>query len=108
MTTAGWRISPASPPGTGSGRPRPDTALAVPGGPEGDWPPVGLSPRKTALTLYLSTGFGGAADLLARLGPHSVGKICLYLQRLSDVDQSVLRELVRRAFAHLNGRTITA
>lgn len=77
-------------------------------GREGDWPPVGLSPRKAALTLYLSTGFDGAGDLLARLGPHGVGKSCLYVKRLSEIDQSVLRELVDRAFQELNGRTITA
>ena len=76
-------------------------------GQEGDWPPVGLSPRKAALTLYLSTGFDDAEDLLARLGPHSLGKSCLYLKRLSDVDQSVLRQLVGSAFRDLNGRTIT-
>jgi hypothetical protein len=76
-------------------------------GQESDWLPVGLSPRKAALTLYLSTGFDDAGDLLARLGPHSLGKSCLYIKRWSDVDQSVLRELVDRAFRHLNGQTIT-
>src|SRR3569623_2474328 len=49
-------------------------------GREGDWPPVGLSPRKAALTLYLSTGVDGAGELLGRLGPHEVGKSCLYLK----------------------------
>ena len=76
-------------------------------GQRGDWPSVGLSPRKASLTVYLSTGFDGAADLLGRLGPHSLGKSCLYLKRLSDVDQSVLRELVGNAYRNLNGRTIT-
>lgn len=76
-------------------------------GQEGDWPAVALSPRKTALTLYLSSGFDGAADLLGRLGPHSMGKSCLYLKRLSAVDQDVLRELVGQAFAHLDGQTLT-
>jgi Domain of unknown function (DU1801) len=77
-------------------------------GREGDWPPVGLSPRKAALTVYLSTGFAGAAELLARLGPHSLGKSCLYVKRLSDVDQQVLRELVAGAYRELNGRTVTS
>ncbi len=77
-------------------------------GREGDWPPVGLSPRKAALTLYLATGFAGAEDLLARLGPHTVGKSCLYLKRLSDVDEPVLRELVGTAFRRLDGRTLTS
>ena len=77
-------------------------------GQEGDWPPVGLSPRKAALTLYLSTGFDGADDLLNRLGPHSTGRSCLYLKRLGDVDEAVLRELVGAAFRSLDGRTITS
>jgi hypothetical protein len=76
-------------------------------GREGDWPAVGLSPRKTALTVYLSAGFDGADDLLGRLGPHSIGKSCLYLKRLSAVDQDVLRELIGNAFAHLDGKTVT-
>jgi Domain of unknown function (DU1801) len=76
-------------------------------GREGDWPPVGLSPRKANLTIYLSAGFDGAADLLTRLGPHSLGKSCLYVKRLSDVDRDVLSELVGSAFRALDGRTIT-
>lgn len=77
-------------------------------GQEGDWPAVGLSPRKAALTVYLSSGFDGADDLLGRLGPHSMGKSCLYLKRLAAIDQDVLRELVGNAFAHLDGRTLTS
>lgn len=75
-------------------------------GREGDWPAVGMSPRKQALTLYVSTGFEGHDDLMSRLGPHRTGKSCLYLKRLSDVDQDVLRELVERGFKHINGRTL--
>jgi hypothetical protein len=77
-------------------------------GQEGDWPAVGLSPRKAALTLYLSTGFDGAEDLLGRLGPHSIGKSCLYVKRLSAVDQDVLRDLVGKAFQHIDGKTLTS
>lgn len=76
-------------------------------GREGDGPAVGLSPRKQALTLYLTDGFDGAEELLARLGPHTVGKSCLYLKRLADVDQSVLRELIAGAYHRLNGTTVT-
>jgi hypothetical protein len=58
---------------------------------------VGFSPRKTALVLYL---VGGVQDrypeLLRQLGPHKVGKGCLYLKRLDDVDLEVLRALVDR------------
>jgi hypothetical protein len=77
-------------------------------GREGDWPAVGLSPRKQALTIYLSAGFDAYEELLGRLGPHSTGKSCLYVKRLADVDQGVLRELVAAGFRHLDGRTVTS
>ena len=76
-------------------------------GQEGDWPAVGLSPRKAALTVYLSDGFDGRSELLGRLGPHTTGKSCLYLKKLAAVDRDVLRELVGAAFRHLDGRTVT-
>jgi hypothetical protein len=66
-------------------------------GREGDWFVVGFSPRKQNLTLYLSSGFDRHAELLQRLGKHSIGKSCLYVKRLSDIDQETLRELVRQS-----------
>ena len=67
----------------------------------GEWPLAGFSPRKQNTTLYLTYGVGHYDDLLARLGKHTTGKSCLYIKRLSDIDQGVLRELVRRAVADL-------
>lgn len=77
-------------------------------GREGDWPAVGLSPRKQALTLYISDGYDQYAELMARLGPHTTGKSCLYIKRLSDIDRDVLRALIKDGFDRLNGRTVTA
>jgi hypothetical protein len=74
----------------------------------GDWPAVGLSPRKQALTIYVSEGFDAYDELLGRLGPHSVGKSCLYLKRLSDIDEQVLRSLIDGGFRRLNGTTVTS
>lgn len=68
-------------------------------GKERAWFAVGLAPRKAALTLYGLTYYGTNTDLLDRLGPHTTGKGCLYLKRLSDVDREVLTELVARAWA---------
>ncbi|GGQ81697.1 DUF1801 domain-containing protein [Couchioplanes azureus] len=75
-------------------------------GRQGDWPPVGLSPRKTALTVYLPAGFD--QELLARLGPHRTGKSCLYLKRLADIDPDVLRALVADGFRKLDGKILAA
>jgi Domain of unknown function (DU1801) len=66
-------------------------------GREGDWLITGFSPRKQNLTLYLCYGFEQHGELLQRLGKYKVGKACLYLKRLDDVDRTALRELIKRA-----------
>ena len=60
-----------------------------------DWFPVGFSPRKAALVVYLLGGLKRHADLLAELGPHKVGGGCLYLRRLEDIDTKVLTRLIK-------------
>ncbi|KQV18506.1 MULTISPECIES: DUF1801 domain-containing protein [unclassified Kitasatospora] len=77
-------------------------------GRSGDWPPVGFSPRKQALTLYVAEGFEPHQDLLARLGPHTTGKGCLYVKRLDALDETALRELIERGFAAYDGKTISS
>jgi len=63
---------------------------------------MGFSPRKAELVLYVLTGFAGQPDLLARLGKHKTGKVCLYIKKLPDVDEAVLAEIATRALAHMN------
>lgn len=70
-------------------------------GPTGDWPIIGFSPRTANLVVYLMPGFEDRADLMARLGKHRIGRSCLYLNRLSDVDQGVLRELATVSVRHM-------
>ena len=65
----------------------------------GEWPKVGFASRKESLTLYFRDYLDQHADLLARLGKYKVGKGCLYVKRLGDVDADVLRELVARSVA---------
>ncbi|MDR7279647.1 DUF1801 domain-containing protein [Catenuloplanes atrovinosus] len=77
-------------------------------GRSGDWPAVGFSPRRAALTFYLSPGFDGYDEIMKRLGPHTLGKSCLYVKRLSDVDSEALRELISGAFTAVNGKTLTS
>jgi hypothetical protein len=71
-----------------------------PTGREGDMPAAAFSPRKAALTVYIADGFTAREPLLARLGPHTTGKSCLYLKRLDAVDLDVLRELVTASYVH--------
>lgn len=73
-------------------------------GREGDSPIVGFSPRKSALVLYIVTGFRGAEPLLAKLGKHTSGKSCLYVKRLADVDLGILRQLVDQSVAAVRAK----
>lgn len=68
-----------------------------PSGRELDWFVTGFSPRKDKLTLYLMGGLERQGTLLKRLGKHKIGKSCLYIKRLDDVDLPTLRELVKRS-----------
>lgn len=58
---------------------------------------TGFSPRKQALTLYIMPGFSESKALMKKLGRHTTGKSCLYLKRLADVDESVLRKLINES-----------
>ncbi len=58
------------------------------------WPKIGFSPRKANLVLYLMPGARENATLLKKLGKHKTGKSCLYINKLADVDEGVLRDLV--------------
>lgn len=66
---------------------------------EGDWPLTGFSPRKTALTVYIMSGFEENKDLLEKLGKHKKsGGSCLYINKLSDVDEKTLREIIKKSY----------
>lgn len=62
---------------------------------EGDWPILGFSPRKTALSLYVFTGLTEHEYMLNDLGKFKKGKACIYVKRLSDIDVHVLEKLMR-------------
>jgi hypothetical protein len=70
-------------------------------GREGDMGAIGFAPRKSNLTIYLVDGTSKYGELLNRLGPHKTGKVCLYIKRLSDVDQTILEELIRDSYQYV-------
>ncbi len=67
-------------------------------GRNGDWFMMGFSPRKQALTLYTMGGsWDQHTELMRQLGKYSLGKGCLYIKRLDDIDRTVLKRLIAAA-----------
>ncbi len=73
-------------------------------GREGDYLATGFSPRKANLVLYIMPGYADFGDILDRLGKHKLGKSCLYINKLADVDETVLAELIRAGLKDLDSR----
>ena len=76
-------------------------------GRSGEFMLTGYSPRKQAMTVYIMPGFDAYAALLKRLGKHKTSKSCLYIKRLSDVDEDVLEELIVRSVDVMRARYAT-
>jgi hypothetical protein len=70
-------------------------------GSEMDWPAAAFSPRKQNMTLYVVNSSPKQPELLAKLGKHSTSKACLYIKRLSDVDERVLESIIKDSFTHV-------
>lgn len=71
---------------------------------EGDWPLLGFSPRKAALSLYVYTGCSGQDELLKELGKFKMGKACIYVKKLADIDQEILKKIMRSTMDHLESK----
>jgi Domain of unknown function (DU1801) len=65
---------------------------------------VGFSPRKADLSIYIPAGYDGKSALLSALGPHRLGKSCLYIKRLSAVHEAALRQIIRDGLADIARR----
>lgn len=65
----------------------------------GIWPKTGFSPRKTALSIYGLKDLPAGAALLPELGTYTEGAGCVYVKKLEDIDESVLRRLIAIAFS---------
>jgi hypothetical protein len=66
-------------------------------GREGDWFVTGFAPRKRNMTVYIMPGFSDYGKDLAKLGKHKTAKSCLYFKQLADLDERVLRKIVRHS-----------
>ena len=70
-------------------------------GRSGDSMMTGFSPRKASLSIYIMPGYQDLDSFLQRLGKHKMGKSCLYINKLADIDMKVLEEVVRYGIHHL-------
>jgi hypothetical protein len=71
---------------------------------EGDWPLVGFSPRKAAISLYVYSGMPEHEHLLKDLGKYKMGKACIYVNKLSDINIEVLKKLMKVTIDFLQER----
>ena len=70
-------------------------------GREGDMLKVGFSPRKNNITLYIMPGFDRYHDIMKTLGKYKVGKSCLYIKGLSDVNKVQLLSLIEESYSYM-------
>lgn len=70
-------------------------------GREGDFLMTGFSPRKTATVVYVMGGVSETDEIYEKLGKHKLGKSCLYINKLEDVDLGVLEKLIARSVAYM-------
>jgi len=74
-------------------------------GHEGDCFMTGFASRKQDLTVYISMGFEKYGELMKQLGKHRTSKSCLYIKRLSDIDISTLKKLLKASLKDLTAYT---
>jgi hypothetical protein len=70
-------------------------------GHEGDAPLVGFSPRKAKISLYFATGDPDREELLEKFGKHTSGKACVYINKVADIDEEVLKDLINQSVEFL-------
>jgi hypothetical protein len=73
-------------------------------GHEGDAPLIGFSPRKAAISLYVFTGLKEHEHLLQELGKYKIGKACIYIKQLSDIDAKKLKSTMKETIKYLTNK----
>ena len=71
-------------------------------GREGESSVIAFSPRKQNLTVYIMPGFSNYKELLALLGKYKLGKSCLYINKLQDIDLRILKKIAKRSVQDMN------
>ena len=62
---------------------------------------TGFSPRKASQSIYIMPGYQDLSEPLSRLGKHKIGKACLYINKLADVDLDVLEEIITHGITYM-------
>ena len=70
-------------------------------GHSGSTPLAAFSPRKANMTFYIGSAFDDAAELFSQLGKHKKSKACVYINKLADVDEAVLVEIIEHGLAYM-------
>lgn len=78
------------------------TQYRYPDGRSMEWMKAAFAPRKRNIVIYITPGFDDYEDLLSKLGKHSRGKVCLYINKLSDVHLATLKKIVKASLARDN------
>ena len=73
-------------------------------GREGDAPLAGFSPRKAEISLYLSQDFEEKQKLLTNFGKHKTGKGCIYIKKLQDIDEAILRQMITSSINYMKNK----
>jgi hypothetical protein len=67
----------------------------------GEWFITGFSPRKQNLTIYIMPGFAKYDELMKKIGKYKTGVSCLYINKLSEIDIEILKELISQSFKYM-------
>lgn len=68
---------------------------------EGDWFLMEFSHRKQNISIYIMTGFQHYAELMAQLGKYKVGESCLYINKLTDINEDILQKLTKLSIQYV-------
>jgi len=73
-------------------------------GREGDAPLAGFSPRKDTFALYFSSDFEHREKLLQSLGKHKTGKACIYIKKLEDINEEILKQMITNSIEDIKSK----
>ena len=76
-------------------------------GKEGEWFLIGFTPNKDKISIHLMHGLEKETTLLSKLGKHKIGKGCLYIKKLSDIDINILNELMNNTYVNMRANNLT-